>query len=146
MDRLKDVADTLDGEAKDDAEDDVARQERLIMGKIFDIGMTGDEFARVVTEGMVYVQTVLAEMIEDYNTEESPDLDRNAYCKEVLKDYDFLVYVMSFNDIYYGKDGSAVAANGKPVRHPLRILLRLQQRRGTLSVRILKTADLFAPG
>lgn len=114
LDRLKDVADTLDGEDKDDAEDDVARQERLIMGKIFDIGMTGDEFARVVTEGMVYVQTVLAEMIADYNTEESPALDRNAYCKEVLKDYDFLVYVMSFNDIYYGKDGNtAVAANGK---------------------------------
>ena len=115
LDRLKDIADSKSGKAKEDADDAVARQERLIMGKVFAIGMTGDEFARVVTEGMIYIQAVLnGKMIPDYNEENDTDLDRNTYCKQVLEDYDFLVYIMSFNDIYYGGDGkTTVASDGK---------------------------------
>ncbi len=114
LDRLKDIVDDATGDDKNDAKDNVARQERIIMGKVFDIGMSGDEFARVVTEGMVYIQAVLnGKMIPDYNeaNESEPALDRNAYCKEVLKDYGFLVYIMSFNDIYYAGDGNSVATN-----------------------------------
>lgn len=97
LDELKDIADNATGNAKNNADDNVRRQERLIMGKVFAIGMTGDEFGRVGMEGILYAQQVVQGMAD------AEDMSFDEFSKDKvvgLKDYDFLVYVKSFNDIY----------------------------------------------
>lgn len=96
LDLLQEEADN-DGSAsktvKDRNDDNVQRQRRKIMGKVFAIGLTGDEFARLVVQEMLYAQSV----VEDMRMKYSAVSDFDQYTKENL-DYDTLVYFNAFND------------------------------------------------
>lgn len=100
--KLQDRADQLKGAEKtqkDNADDNVKRQYRNMLGKVFDIGMTLDEFARVATRELVYATSVTNTMsgatLSIGNSESAYD----NYFKENL-DYETLVYLRAFNEYY----------------------------------------------
>lgn len=107
--KLQDRADLPD--ATDEDEDNVKRQYRNMAGKIFAIGMSGDEFARMFVEEMLYAIDVIesdkmANAVFNPNpADPSADAFWN-YCKEEL-DYDTLVYILAFNDHYTASNGRA---------------------------------------
>lgn len=98
--QLQDRADL--STATDTDEDNVKRQYRNIAGKVFAIGMTGDEFARTFVKEMLYAVTVVEEMA-DAQFNANPVTPANdvfwTFCKEEL-DYDTLVYFLAFDDYY----------------------------------------------
>ncbi|NLL56761.1 MAG: hypothetical protein GX242_06070 [Clostridiales bacterium] len=104
--KLKEEA---DNNPSDKADDNVKRQYRNMAGKIFGIGMSGDEFARVLIYEVVYAIKVVEKMSNAaFNadpTNPSSDEFWN-YCKEEL-DYDLLVYFLAFSDYY--RQGAEIA-------------------------------------
>lgn len=97
--KLQDRADT--NTSTDTDKDNVKRQYRNIAGKIFSIGMSGDEFGRVATYELKYALTVVAKMAGN-NPIGSGQFDN--YCKNYL-DYDTLVYLKAFDKYYDGGAG-----------------------------------------
>ena len=91
-------------------EDNVKRQYRNILGKVFEIGMTGDQFARLAVHELVYATKVVEKMASDSGIANaklqiSTSLNEfDTYCQNEL-DYETLVYLRAFNE-YYNLDGS----------------------------------------
>ncbi len=97
--KLKDKADATG--ATDNDKDNVSRQYRNMAGKVFAIGMSGDEFGRVATFELEYSLDVVKAMANN-KAIGTPEFD--TYCKDNL-DYDTLVYLHAFNDYYNGGEG-----------------------------------------
>lgn len=105
--KLQDRADATNSTNND--ADNVKRQYRNILGKVFAIGMSGDEFARVATYELVYATTVVQTMANGAELSiESTLSDFDEYCKNEL-DYETVVYLRAFNDYYNGGAGSGLA-------------------------------------
>lgn len=106
-DKLKNRADETQADADSD---NVKRQYRNMMGKIFAIGMSGDQFARLAVHELVYATTVVEKMAEDSGivnarlTISATLGELDEYCRKEL-DYETLVYLRAFNE-YYNLDGS----------------------------------------
>ncbi len=100
--KLQDRADATG--ATNDDKDNVSRQYRNMAGKVFAIGMTGDEFARVATNELDYALDVVRDMA---GNKAIGTTEFDTYCKNNL-DYETLAYLHAFND-YYRKN-----QNGKP--------------------------------
>lgn len=104
--KLQDRVDELkDAGAADDeinnAEDNVKRQYRNMAGKVFALNMTGDEFARTVTNELEYATLVtesddMAGSELSYSTTPGSQTPYDEYAKENL-DYETLVYLRAFN-------------------------------------------------
>jgi len=107
--KLKDEADDITGKSEQDQDRDsdyVKKQYRNMAKKIFVIGMSGDEFGRVVVEEVSYAKDdVLSEMAGAIF--ETSNNDYWDYCKNNLKDYDLLVYLLGFNDLLISTQGKA---------------------------------------
>lgn len=102
------LQDEADANPSDKADDNVKRQYRNMAGKIFKIGMTGDEFARVLIREMLYaIKVVESDNMSGSRFVADPtnptDYQFWDYCKTNL-DYDLLVYFLAFTD--YDKNGS----------------------------------------
>ena len=102
--KLQDRADATG--STDNDQDNVKRQYRNILGKVFAIGMSGDEFARLATYMLAYATDVVesADMAGATLTVDGTLNAFDTYCQENL-DYETLVYLRAFND-YYKMDGS----------------------------------------
>lgn len=104
------LQDRADETGSDTDSDNVKRQYRAMMGKVFEIGMSGDQFARLAVYELVYGTEIVKEMAEQAGkinanisiTETISEFDE--YCQEEL-DYETLVYLRAFNE-YYNLDGS----------------------------------------
>lgn len=94
--KLQDKADATG--ATDDDKDNVSRQYRNMAGKVFAIGMTGDEFGRVATFELEYSLDVVKAMAGNKGVGTT---EFDTYCKNDL-DYDTLVYLRAFNEYYNG--------------------------------------------
>ena len=95
------LQDRADRTKADVDKDNVKRQYRNMAGKVFAIGMTGAEFARVVTNELEYA-TEITESDKMANSQLSyavtgDDTPYDTYCKENL-DYETLVYLRAFNE------------------------------------------------
>lgn len=94
--KLQDRAD----ETKADVdEDNVKRQYRNMAGKVFAIGMTGDEFARFATNELEYATAVTEQMAggaEISFATTGKDTAYDTYMKTEL-DYETLVYLRAYN-------------------------------------------------
>lgn len=105
--KLQDKADETNATDKD--KDNVKRQYRNIAGKVFAIGMKGDEFARMLVKEILYAITVVEEMsgaafnMSPTDTKTDPFWN---YCKTEL-DYDTLVYFLAFKEYYNASNGLA---------------------------------------
>lgn len=94
-----------------DDSDNVKRQYRNILGKVFAIDMSGDQFARLAVQELVYATSVVEKMAEDSGkvnarlTISDALGDFDEYCQKEL-DYETLVYLRAFNE-YYNLDGSS---------------------------------------
>lgn len=96
LEKLNEIADddsTAPDSERDTNDDNVQRQRRKIMKKVFAIGMSGDEFARFVIEELLYAQEITHSM------NDLGDSNYDKYVKEQLS-YDTLVYFKSFNEFY----------------------------------------------
>lgn len=102
--KLQDRADASG--STDNDQDNVKRQYRNILGKVFAIGMSGDEFGRLATHMLAYATDVVesADMAGATLTVDGTLNAFDTYCQENL-DYETLVYLRAFND-YYKMDGS----------------------------------------
>jgi hypothetical protein len=103
--KLQDKVDASD--STDTDEDNLKRQYRNMAGKIFEIGMSGDEFARLVVYEIEYSITVIEsdDMSASSFISNPTDVDSDPfweYCKTEL-DYDTLAYLLAFSD-YSGTD------------------------------------------
>ena len=107
-DKLQKRADETNSNADSD---NVKRQYRNMLGKVFAIDMSGDQFARLAVQELVYATSVVEKMAEDSGIVNASlaisstlgELDE--YCQEEL-DYETLVYLRAFNE-YYNIDGSS---------------------------------------
>lgn len=90
LEKLKDRAD--ESNSTDNDEDNVQRQKRKIMKKIYSIGMTGDEFGRFIIQELSYAIEVSHLMHNDYPM----DVEYDEYVKRDLS-FDALVYFKAFN-------------------------------------------------
>lgn len=106
-DKLQSKSDDLNADVnaseaiKNNAEDNVKRQERNIMRKIFALGLDGAEFGKLATYELAYATTVV-EGANMANTTISTDTNLTSfdtYCKNNL-DYETLVYLRAFNKYY----------------------------------------------
>lgn len=113
--KLQDAADAT-GSNDNDA-DNVKRQYRQILGKVFEIGMDGGEFARVAVEELVYATEVVEGMAGDtidvttvttipVSNINVPLSNFDRYCRDYL-DYDTAVYLRAFNSFYAGGSSKA---------------------------------------
>lgn len=95
-DKLRDRADAT-GENVDS--DNSMRQRRKMMRQVFEIGLTGDAFARLVYEELGYAYTVTNAMYIDF-VKDRTDLVDYAYEDYVMDElsFDTLVYFNAFND------------------------------------------------
>ena len=102
--KLQDRADASG--STDNDQDNVKRQYRNILGKVFAIGMSGDEFGRLATHMLAYATDVVESAdMAGATLEISTTINAfDTYCQENL-DYETLVYLRAFND-YYKMDGS----------------------------------------
>lgn len=96
LEKLQDREEENDSTDKDS--DNVQRQKRKMMGQIFSIGMSGDEFARLVIEELNYAQVVAHKMHLDFD----PNMAYDDYVKKDLS-YDSLVYFKAFNQFSTNK-------------------------------------------
>jgi len=91
-------------------DDNVKRQYRNILGKVFAIEMTGDQFARLAVHELVYATSVVEKMASESGianaelTIETTITDFDQYCQREL-DYETLVYLRAFNE-YYNFNGA----------------------------------------
>lgn len=107
-DKLQDRADKNNN---DTDSDNVKRQYRNMLGKVFNIGMSGDQFARLAVHELVYATSVVEKMAEDAGKTNAKisvsttlgDFDK--YCQEEL-DYETLVYLRAFNEYYGSSNGN----------------------------------------
>ncbi len=99
------LQDRADASGNTNDEDNVKRQYRNMMGKVFEIGMSGDQFARVAVHELVYGTSVVEVMAgADLSTGNSIT-SFDSYCQEEL-DYETLVYLRAFNENY--QDGAGL--------------------------------------
>lgn len=101
LDMLEEKADdsSITGAAADKNADNVQRQKRKMMGQVFSIGMSGDEFARLVIEELQYAQEITQTMHLAY----TPAIENyDDYVKKDLS-YDTLVYFKAFNQFVKNK-------------------------------------------
>lgn len=96
--RLEDLADASDSTDKDS--DNFQRQKRKMMRQVFEIGLTGDEFARLVYEELKYAQTVSHDMHLGNTELQSKQYDD--FVKAELS-FDTLVYFKAFDEFSVSK-------------------------------------------
>lgn len=101
-DKLKKKADKTNNT---NDEDNVKRQYRNILGKVFAIDMSGDQFARLAVHELVYGTSVVEGMaakagVANAKLQTEDNLtDFDKYCQREL-DYETLVYLRAFNEYY----------------------------------------------
>lgn len=106
---LKKVAD--DSTNNNDS-DNAMRQRRKIMRQIFKIGMTGDEFARLVYEELTYAYSITRnKMLLAHNAANGTNYEYDEYVKKELS-YDTLVYFKAFDDFSKASKAKTVQLYG----------------------------------
>ena len=84
---------------KNNAEDNVKRQDRNIMRKVFALGLDGAEFGRLATYELDYATDVVEGMAGTTISTDNALTSFDNYCKNEL-DFETLVYLRSFNKYY----------------------------------------------
>lgn len=85
------LRDRADESSEDKDSDNVLRQRRKMMKQIYSIGLSGDEFGRLVYEMLTYA----LEITESMHTQKAAGLGYDEWAKRDLS-YDALVYLKSF--------------------------------------------------